>query len=109
MIEQRLGAQLATKVLGWIGGRASDGPSHFRHVDQHGLNAVSFALDLCLQTWHLVAIEDVRHTAVYVYGGHLDRFSAPQIMLIMGITVVRVMLLLLEVASGIYWLLVDGK
>lgn len=71
MIELRLGSQFAAKVLGRIGGRTSDGTCHFGHVDQYGLDAVALALDLGLQTRHLVAIEDVRHAAINVYGRHV--------------------------------------
>jgi len=112
MIEQRLGAQLAAKVLGRIGGRASNGPGHFGHVDQNGLYAIAFALYLGLQTWHLVAIEDVRHTAVNVYGGHLAAsFSFPLLpgIMLIWLIVLRVMMFLLGAASEIYWLCVAGN
>lgn len=66
-VEQRLGAELATKILGWIGGRTSEGFGDVYHVDDDGLDAVTFALDLSHQPGHLVAVEDIANVAVYVH------------------------------------------
>jgi len=58
-VELGLGAELATKVLGHVGGRARQGARHVHHVDQHGLDAVALALHLGLQTGHFVPVEGI--------------------------------------------------
>uniref|UniRef100_A0A6B0VAL3 Uncharacterized protein n=1 Tax=Ixodes ricinus TaxID=34613 RepID=A0A6B0VAL3_IXORI len=45
-VQLRLGPQLATKVLGRVGGRPVQGLGHLPHVDQHRLDAVALALHL---------------------------------------------------------------
>ena len=65
-VELGLGAQLAAKVLGDVGGGTSEGPGHVHHVDQDGLDAVALALHLGLDAGHLVAVEGVLHVAVHV-------------------------------------------
>lgn len=70
MVELRLGAQLTAKVLGRIGGRATDRFGHLGHVHDDRFDAVPFALHFGRDAGHLVPIENVGDITVDVDGTH---------------------------------------
>lgn len=75
-IKLGLGAELAAKELGRIGCRSADGLGDLDHVDDDGLDTVSLALDLGLDTGHLVAIESVADAAIDIEATHDDAVAA---------------------------------
>lgn len=67
-----LSTQLASEELGRIRSRAADSLGDFNHIDDDGLDAVAFTLDLRLNARHLVAIEGIADATIYVDATHLD-------------------------------------
>lgn len=59
-------------------GRSSECLSHFRHVDDDGLDAVALALDLGTDARHLVPVEGIRHIPVDVHRPHGDGWLQPR-------------------------------
>ena len=66
-----LGTQFEAKVLDDVGSRAGEGLSDAGQVDNDGLDTVSFAFNLGLETLHLVAIKGVADIAADVDERHV--------------------------------------
>lgn len=74
-VDVGLGAELEAEELDQVGARTGKGLSDASQVDNDGLDTIALAFDLCLETLHLVAIEDIADIATNVdEGSHFCRF-----------------------------------
>lgn len=73
IIKKRLGTQFTAKILGWIGGRATNGSGHIGHVYNDGFDAIALALYLGLNAWHFIAIEYIGDIAIYINRTHVEK------------------------------------